>query len=131
MGRKPGSTDDKKEAILAECIMLIAEKNITHGDWIRYTADKYQFGQRWAEKLWSEAWSRIKEKYSAKADENLTQALLRIDSLYIDARERNADWNTLANLLRERNRLLGLGKENVEVKSEVSLKFDFDVDNTI
>jgi hypothetical protein len=131
MGRKPGSTDDKKEAILAECIMLIAEKNITHGDWIRYTADKYQFGQRWAEKLWSEAWSRIKEKYSAKADENLTQALLRIDSLYADARARDADWNTLSNILKERHRLLGLGKENVEVKSEVSLKFDFDVDNTI
>jgi hypothetical protein len=48
--------------------------------------------------------------------------------LYIDARERNADWNTLANLLRERNRLLGLGKENVEVKSSVKLSFDFNSD---
>jgi hypothetical protein len=26
MPRKPGSTDDKKEAILNECIMLISEK---------------------------------------------------------------------------------------------------------
>lgn len=128
MGRKPGSTIDKKEAILSECIMLIAEKNISHGDWIRYTADKYDFGQRWAEKLWSEAWSQIKERYSQKADENLTQALLRLDTLYSDARTRDADWNTLSNILKERHRLLGLGKENIEVKSEVSLKFDFDTD---
>lgn len=128
MGRKPGSTIDKKEAILSECIMLIAEKNISHGDWIRYTADKYDFGQRWAEKLWSEAWSQIKERYSQKADENLSQALLRLDTLYSDARTRDADWNTLSNILKERHRLLGLGKENIEVKSEVSLKFDFDTD---
>lgn len=128
MGRKPGSTIDKKEAILSECIMLIAEKNISHGDWIRYTEQKYQFGQRWAEKLWSEAWSQIKERYSQKADENLTQALLRLDTLYSDARTRDADWNTLSNILKERHRLLGLGKENIEVKSEVSLKFDFDTD---
>lgn len=128
MGRKPGSTIDKKEAILSECIMLIAEKNISHGDWIRYTADKYDFGQRWAEKLWSEAWSQIKERYSQKADENLTQALLRLDTLYSDARTRDADWNTLSNILKERHRLLGLGKESIEVKSEVSLKFDFDTD---
>lgn len=128
MGRKPGSTIDKKEAILSECIMLIAEKNISHGDWIRYTAEKYDFGQRWAEKLWSEAWSQIKERYSQKADENLSQALLRLDTLYSDARTRDADWNTLSNILKERHRLLGLGKENVEVKSEVSLRFDFDTD---
>ena len=128
MGRKPGSTIDKKEAILSECIMLIAEKNISHGEWIRYTADKYQFGQRWAEKLWSEAWTQIKEKYSQKADENLSQALLRLDTLYSDARNRDADWNTLSNILKERHRLLGLGKENIEVKSDVSLRFDFDTD---
>lgn len=128
MGRKPGSTIDKKEAILSECIMLIAEKNISHGDWIRYTKEKYDFSQRWAEKLWSEAWSQIKERYSQKADENLSQALLRLDTLYSDARTRDADWNTLSNILKERHRLLGLGKENVEVKSEVSLRFDFDTD---
>lgn len=128
MGRKPGSTIDKKEAILSECIMLIAEKNISHGEWIRYTADKYQFGQRWAEKLWSEAWTQIKEKYSQKADENLTQALLRLDNLYSDARERGADWNSITNIAREKNRLLGLGKEVQEVKSEISLRFDFDTD---
>jgi hypothetical protein len=128
MGRKPGSTIDKKEAILSECIMLIAEKNISHGDWIRYTAEKYDFGQRWAEKLWSEAWSQIKERYSQKADENLSQALLRLDTLYADARERGADWNSLANIAREKNKLLGLGKENIEVKSSVKLSFEFNSD---
>ena len=129
MPRKPGSTDDKKEAILNECIMLISEKNMSHGDWCRYAESKYSFSTRWAEKLWSEAWGRIKEKYSHKADENLTQALLRLDTLYSDARERDADWNSLSNLLKEKHRLLGLGKENIEVKSQVKLSFDFDTDN--
>ena len=129
MPRKPGSTDDKKEAILNECIMLISEKNMSHGDWCRYAESKYNFSTRWAEKLWSEAWSRIKEKYSSKADENLTQALLRLDTLYSDARERDADWNSLSNLLKEKHRLLGLGKENIEIKSQVKLSFDFDTDD--
>ena len=129
MPRKPGSTDDKKEAILNECIMLISEKNMSHGDWCRYAESKYKFSTRWAEKLWSEAWGRIKEKYSHKADENLTQALLRLDTLYSDARERDADWNSLSNLLKEKHRLLGLGKENIEVKSQVKLSFDFDTDD--
>jgi hypothetical protein len=129
MPRKPGSTDDKKEAILNECIMLISEKNLSHGDWCRYAESKYKFSTRWAEKLWSEAWSRIKEKYSSKADENLTQALLRLDTLYSDARERDADWNSLSNLLKEKHRLLGLGKENIEVRSQVKLSFDFDTDD--
>lgn len=129
MPRKPGSTDDKKEAILNECIMLISEKNLSHGDWCRYAESKYKFSTRWAEKLWSEAWSRIKEKYSSKADENLTQALLRLDTLYADARQRDADWNSLSNLLKENHRLLGLGKENIEVKSQVKLSFDFDTDD--
>ena len=129
MPRKPGSTDDKKEAILNECIMLISGKNMSHGDWCRYAESKYNFSTRWAEKLWSEAWSRIKEKYSHKADENLTQALLRLDTLYSDARERDADWNSLSNLLKEKHRLLGLGKENIEVKSQVKLSFDFDTDD--
>ena len=128
MPRKPGSTDDKKEAILNECIMLISEKNMSHGDWCRYAESKYNFSTRWAEKLWSEAWGRIKEKYSHKADENLTQALLRLDTLYADARQRDADWNSLSNLLKEKHRLLGLGKENIEVKSQVKLSFDFDTD---
>ena len=133
MPRKPGSTDDKKEAILNECIMLISEKNLSHGDWCRYAESNYNFSTRWAEKLWSEAWGRIKEKYSHKADENLAQALLRLDTLYSDARERGADWNTIANILREKNKLQGLGKENIEVKSQISLSFDFnsDDDNTI
>ena len=128
MPRKPGSTDDKKEAILNECIMLISEKNMSHGDWCRYAESKYNFSTRWAEKLWSEAWGRIKEKYSHKADENLTQALLRLDTLYSDARERDADWNSLSNLLKEKHRLLGLGKENIEIKSHTKLSFDFDTD---
>jgi len=129
MPRKPGSTDDKKEAILNECIMLISEKNLSHGDWCRYAESNYNFSTRWAEKLWSEAWGRIKEKYSHKADENLTQALLRLDTLYADARQRDADWNSLSNLLKEKHRLLGLGKENIEVKSQVKLSFDFDTDD--
>ena len=129
MPRKPGSTDDKKEAILNECIMLISEKNMSHGDWCRYAESNYNFSTRWAERLWSEAWGRIKEKYSHKADENLTQALLRLDTLYSDARERDADWNSLSNLLKEKHRLLGLGKENIEIKSHTKLSFDFDTDD--
>lgn len=109
--------------------MLISEKNMSHGDWCRYAESKYNFSTRWAEKLWSEAWGRIKEKYSHKADENLTQALLRLDTLYSDARERDADWNSLSNLLKEKHRLLGLGKENIEVKNSVRLSFDFDTDD--
>jgi hypothetical protein len=39
----------------------------------------------------------------------------------------------LSNLLKEKHRLLGLGKENIEVRSQVKLSFDFDTDddNTI
>lgn len=109
--------------------MLISEKNLSHGDWCRYAESNYNFSTRWAEKLWSEAWGRIKEKYSHKADENLAQALLRLDTLYSDARERGADWNTIANILREKNKLQGLGKENIEVKSQISLSFDFNSDD--
>jgi hypothetical protein len=52
--------------------------------------------------------------------------------LYMLMQERrDADWNTLSNLLREKHRLLGLGKENIEVKSQVKLSFDFNNDEEI
>jgi hypothetical protein len=42
-----------------------------------------------------------------------------------------ADWNTRNNILREKHKLLGLGKENIEVKSQVKLSFDFNNDEEI
>ena len=53
---------------------------------------------------------------------------MRLDDLYSKATKEGGDWNTRNNILKERHKLLGLGKENIEIKSEVALKFDFDND---
>lgn len=126
MSRKSGDTNKKAEAQLNQCIVFITRDSISHGDWCRYAVDKYGMTKRRAEMVWSDAWEVLRERYRKDADENLTQALLRLDDLYKQATDEGGDWNTRANILRERNKLLGLHIDRVETKSEVNLKFDFD-----
>ena len=131
MARKNGSTTARKEAQVSDCIRMIAEDNISHKHWCDYATKQYDVSVRWAESLWSDAWKEIKQSFAKSAEESLQQAVLRLDALYADARKRDADWNTLSNLLREKHRLLGLGKDNIEVKSQVQLSFDFNSDEEI
>ena len=131
MARKNGSTTARKEAQVSDCIRMIAEDNISHKHWCDYATKQYDVSVRWAESLWSDAWKEIKQSFAKSAEESLQQAVLRLDALYADARKRDADWNTLSNLLREKHRLLGLGKDNIEVKSQVKLSFDFNNDEEI
>jgi hypothetical protein len=131
MARKNGSTTARKEAQVSDCIRMIAEDNISHKHWCDYATKQYDVSVRWAESLWSDAWKEIKQSFAKSAEESLQQAVLRLDALYADARKRDADWNTLSNLLREKHRLLGLGKENIEIKSQVKLSFDFNNDEEI
>ena len=131
MARKNGSTAARKEAQVSDCIRMIAEDNISHKHWCDYATKQYDVSVRWAESLWSDAWKEIKQSFAKSAEESLQQAVLRLDALYADARKRDADWNTLSNLLREKHRLLGLGKDNIEVKSQVKLSFDFNSDEEI
>ena len=53
---------------------------------------------------------------------------MRLDDLYTKATKEGGDWNTRNNILREKHKLLGLGKENIEVKGSVALSFDFNSD---
>jgi len=126
MGRKAGDTNKKAEAHINECIVFITRDSISHGDWCRYAVENYKMTTRRAEMIWSKAWVVLRERYQKDAEENLTQALLRLDDLYRKATEEGGDWNTRANILREKNKLLGLHTEKIETKSEVNLKFDFD-----
>ncbi len=126
MGRKVGDTNAKAQAHIDECIVFITRDSISHNDWCRYAVDNYGMTKRRAEMIWSKAWEVLRERYQKDAQENLTQALLRLDDLYRKATEEGGDWNTRANILREKNKLLGLHTEKIETKSEINLKFDFD-----
>jgi hypothetical protein len=79
--------------------------------------------------MWSEAWSQIKDKFAADAEQNLQQAVLRLDDLYTQATEQGGDWNTRNNILKERHKLMGLGVEKHEIKSDIKLVFDFSSDD--
>jgi hypothetical protein len=129
MGRKVGNTDARAKAILADCIMRISRDNISHNRWCEYAVETYKITTRRAEMIWSDAWKEIRDRFSKDAETNLIQAVARLDDLYSQATEQGGDWNTRANILRERHKLLGLGVERHEVKSDVKLSFDFDTES--
>jgi hypothetical protein len=54
---------------------------------------------------------------------------LRLDDLYTQATEQGGDWNTRNNILKERHKLMGLGVEKHEIKSDIKLSFDFSSDD--
>ena len=128
MARKNGSTTARKQAQVSECMKKIAEDNISHKEWCEFATEQYDVSVRWAEKLWQEAWIEIRNKFAVDAETHLQQAVMRLDDLYSKATKEGGDWNTRNNILKEKHKLLGLGKENIEIKSEVALKFDFDND---
>lgn len=125
MARKKGNTDDRAKAILADAVKKIARDNYSHKQWCEYAVEQYKITTRRAEMIWSDAWSDIKEKFAADAEANLMQAVMRLDDLYTQATEQGGDWNTRNNILKERHRLLGLGVEKQEVKTDIKLSFDF------
>ena len=127
-GRKPGNTNDRADAMRADCIRKIADENISHKEWCEYASEQYDITVRRAEMLWSDAWKIIREKFQKDAEDNLVQAVMRLDTLYAEARKSGYDYNSQVNILKEKHRLLGLGKEVQEIKQEVNLKFDFDAE---
>ena len=129
MARKKGQTNNRGKAIVSDCIRKIAEDNISHKLWCEYAVENYKITTRRAEQIWSIAWSEIREKFAVDAEQHLQQAVLRLDSLFAEARKSGYDFNTQLNVLREKNRLLGLGKEVHEVKSDIKLSFGFSDDD--
>lgn len=131
MPRKKGQTAARAQAIIDDCIKKVARENISHGDWCRYAVKEYDITIRRAEQVWSKAWEGIRDKFSKEAEENLYQAIMRLDDLYMQATQQGGDWNTRNNILKERHKLLGLGVEKHEVKVDSKLSFDFapDEDN--
>ena len=128
MGRRAGNTDARARAIVSDCIRKISRDNISHGDWCRYAVEEYKMTTRRAEMVWSKAWEQIRERFAKDAEDNLLQALARLDDLYSIATEQGGDFNTRANILRERHKLLGLGVERHEHKVDSKLTFDFDTE---
>jgi hypothetical protein len=124
-----GQTHDRSKAIISDCIRKIARDNYSHGEWCKYAVDQYKITTRRAEQIWSEAWTDIKDKFAADAEANLMQALMRLDDLYIQTTEQGGDWNTRNNILKERHKLMGLGVEKHEIKSDIKLSFDFSSDD--
>jgi len=131
MARKNGSTTARKEAQVSDCIRMIAEDNVSHKHWCDYATKQYDVSVRWAESIWSDAWKEIRNKFAVDAEQHLQQAVMRLDDLYTKATKEGGDWNTRNNILREKHKLLGLGKENIEVKGSVALSFDFNNDEEI
>ena len=126
MGRKAGNTNDRKKAMVADAMKLIAKKNIRHRDWVEHATTTYDITVRRAEMLWSDAWTELRSQFAKEAEENLIQAVARLDDLYDDASKAGYDYNSQVNILKEKHKLLGLHTERQEIKQEVSLKFDFD-----
>ena len=123
--RKPGNTNDRAKAIVSDCIKKIAEENISHKNWCEYAVENYKITTRRAEQVWSIAWGDIRQQFAVDAEQNLQQAVIRLDALYIEARKSGYDYNTQVNILKEKNRLMGLGKEVHEVRSDIKLSFGF------
>jgi type I site-specific restriction-modification system R (restriction) subunit len=72
------------------------------------------------------AWDELRAQFQKDAEVNLIQAVARLDSLYDEVSEAGYDYNTRANVLRDKHKLLGLYTEKQEVKSDINIKFDFD-----
>ena len=70
--------------------------------------------------------TELRSQFAKEAEENLIQAVARLDDLYDDASKAGYDYNSQVNILKEKHKLLGLHTERQEIKQEVSLKFDFD-----
>ena len=128
MPRKKGQTAARAQAIIDDCIKKVAEKNISHGDWCRYAVEEYKITTRRAEQIWSKAWEGIRDKFSQDAETNLLQAVARLDALYDELSEAGYDYNTRANVLRDKHKLLGLYTERHEHKIDSKLTFDFQSD---
>ncbi len=126
MGRRKGNTNDRKKVIVADCMKQIAKKNIRHNQWCDYAVETYGITKRRAEMLWTEAWTELKSKFQKDAETHLVQAVARLDDLYDEVSEAGYDYNTRANVLRDKHKLLGLYTEKQEVKSDINIKFDFD-----
>jgi len=123
--KKRGQTSARKDSMVSDAIKRIAQDNISHNEWCKYASEKYKITIRRAEMLWSDAWREIRDKFAQDAEANLMQAVMRLDDLYKSATEQGGDWNTRANILRERHKLMGLGVERHEHKVETKLSFDF------
>ena len=126
MGRKVGNTNDRKKAMVADCMKLIAKKNIRHKDWVEHATQTYDITVRRAEMLWSDAWKELRGQFAKEAEENLIQAVARLDDLYDEASKSGYDYNSQINILREKHKLMGMYTEKQEIKQEINLKFDFD-----
>ena len=126
MGRKVGNTNARKKAMVSDCMKQIAKKNIRHKDWCEYATEKYDITFRRAEMLWSMAWEELRAQFAKDAEENLIQAVSRLDDLYEEASKSGYDYNSQVNILKEKHKIMGMYTEKQEVKSEVNIKFDFD-----
>ena len=126
MGRKAGNTNARKKAMVSDCMKQIAKKNIRHKDWCEYAVEKYDITVRRAEMLWSDAWKELRSQFAKEAEENLIQAVARLDDLYDEASKSGYDYNSQINILKEKHKILGMYTEKQEIKNEVSIKFDFD-----
>ena len=126
MGRKAGDTNARKKAMVSDCMKQIAKKNIRHKDWCEYAVETYNITVRRAEMLWSDAWKELRGQFAKEAEENLIQAVARLDDLYEEASKSGYDYNSQINILREKHKIMGMYTEKQEVKSEVNIRFDFD-----
>jgi len=126
MSNTKNSSQGEIEQRIQECIFFITTESISYTDWTVFVAEKYGKVSRTAQRYWDEAWKRIREKYQDRTEELTGQALLKLDRLYKEAEESKGDYNSRANILKERNRLLGLGKTNVSVQGDVKISFGFE-----
>jgi len=126
VGRKAGNTNARKKAMVSDCMKQIAKKNIRHKDWCEYATEKYDITVRRAEMLWSMAWEELRAQFAKEAEENLIQAVARLDDLYEEASKSGYDYNSQVNILKEKHKIMGMYTEKQEIKNEVSIKFDFD-----
>lgn len=126
MGRKAGDTNARKKVMVSDCMKQIAKKNIRHKDWVAYATETYNITVRRAEMLWSMAWEELRGQFAKDAEENLIQAVSRLDDLYEEASKSGYDYNSQVNILKEKHKIMGMYTEKQEVKSEVNIKFDFD-----
>jgi hypothetical protein len=126
LGRKAGDTNARKKAMVSDCMKQIAKKNIRHKDWCEYAVDTYNITVRRAEMLWSMAWEELRGQFAKEAEENLIQAVARLDDLYEEASKSGYDYNSQVNILKEKHKIMGMYTEKQEIKQEVDIKFDFD-----
>lgn len=91
MGRKVGNTNARKKAMVSDCMKQIAKKNIRHKDWCEYAVETYDITTRRAEMLWSMAWEELRAQFAKDAEENLIQAVSRLDDLYEEASKSGYD----------------------------------------